>query len=366
MPGALIPRTLRHGGDLTQARARYGGGDWQDLSTGISPWPWPVPALPETVWQRLPEGEQTLCRAAADYYGTDTDHVLPLPGSQFGIARLPHQVSPGRVALPEPGYAEHARAWRMAGHRPVYYHNLAELEALVDAGAVEHAVILNPNNPTAERLPRDRFRDWLSRVPKGGVVLVDEAFADLTSDASAVPLLNEYSCLWVLRSVGKFFGLAGLRLGFLLGRGALSDRLRTELTPWGVSHPAQWLGAKALKDLAWQQRQRRHLQAASSRLETIWRDFLDSQSLQPGSESPRPDAKSLKDVSLANGGLFVTLRGPEPVLEALHAHLAGHLIWLRLGGEGRQWLRCGLPPDGGERLQVALAHWLDSAEALNN
>ncbi|WP_347330328.1 threonine-phosphate decarboxylase [Marinimicrobium locisalis] len=334
-----------HGGDLKRARALVGEGDWEDLSTGISPWPWPVPEVPMAIWQRLPERGGALSEAAANYYGVGAERVLALPGSQFGIARLPCYVPPGRVAVPAPGYAEHARAWRAAGHTVVTYHHWAGLDALVEAGSVDHLVLINPNNPTAEYLPLEALRRWLTQLPSQSVVLVDEAFADLTPECSVVPLLDKHSSLWVLRSVGKFFGLAGLRLGFLLGPAHHPVRrsLESELMPWGVSHLAQWVGAGALSDTPWQQGQRERLGRASRELEALWRDYL---------------ARRLPEVTVANGGLFVTLRGPGSVLHGLHEHLANQRLWLRLGADAEQgaaWLRCGLPPDGGARLAEALA-----------
>lgn len=333
-----------HGGNLALARARFGEGDWQDLSTGISPWPWPVPAVPSSIWQRLPEGAGRLREVAAAYYGVEPESVLVLPGSQFGIARLPHQIDPGRVALPAVGYAEHERAWRAAGHESVRYDGWSELESLIDTGSVDHLVLINPNNPTAERLPLDALRRWLAQMPPRGVVLVDEAFADLTPRSSVVPLLKTSPSLWVLRSVGKFFGLAGVRLGFLLGQPGhrLERALGSELEPWGVSHLAQWAGALALSDEPWQRQQRERLMHASRKLEALWRDYLDTQC------SP---------IGVANGGLFVTLRGPTSALRALHEQLASRHLWLRFGDDERRgaaWLRCGLPPDDGRRLAEAL------------
>ncbi|WP_036187522.1 threonine-phosphate decarboxylase [Marinimicrobium agarilyticum] len=343
-----------HGGDLQRARALFGeggwgeggwgDGDWQDLSTGISPWPWPVPPVPASIWQRLPEGGGPLSKIAAHYYGVDEESVLPLPGSQFGIARLPHHLSSGRVALPALGYAEHERAWRGAGHELMKYDCWDGLESLIETGSVNHLVLINPNNPTAERLPLDTLRGWLRQLPDDSVVLVDEAFADLTPQCSVVPLLKEFPSLWVLRSVGKFFGLAGVRLGFLLGQSDhwLRRALASELEPWGVSHLAQWVGAQALSDEHWQREQRERLAHASRQLEALWRRHLDTQCPQ---------------VTVANGGLFVTLRGPAAVLRELHTQLAARHLWLRLGEDPHRsaaWLRCGLPADGGRRLAQAL------------
>ncbi|MGD8176835.1 aminotransferase class I/II-fold pyridoxal phosphate-dependent enzyme [Marinimicrobium sp. ARAG 43.8] len=358
---------MRHGGNLDSARSLYGEGDWQDLSTGISPWSWPVPPVPNDVWQRLPEPGTALCEVAASYYRISGEQVLPLPGSQFGIARLPTHVARGRVALPCPGYREHERAWVAAGHQPVFYRHLDELDEYVAQRRIDHLVLINPNNPTGERLACERVERYLSGLNERSVVLVDEAFIDLTPERSVAPLLDEHSQvgerarLWVLRSLGKFFGLAGVRLGFLLGRPGIGERrgaptlfeaLRNEVCPWGVSHPAQWIGCQALRDRSWQEVQRERLLRASAALEEMW------QALPLLNEKGRVKKNLEGRATLANGGLFVTLRGEASTLEAVHHQLAQQRLWLRLGDSashpGEGWLRCGLPEDGGERLRRAL------------
>lgn len=246
---------LEHGGRLGEAVRHWGipRADWLDLSTGIAPWPYPLPAPPAEVWQRLPEDEDGLEAVARAYYGTD--HLLALPGSQAAIQALPRLFPAGRVALPMPLYNEHPAAWRAAGHTPVAW----------DAPA-DYAVVCHPNNPTGQRYDRDEQLDRAARVQ---LLVVDEAFLDATPDESLIGCGPKN--VIVLRSLGKFFGLAGARVGFACGASDLLDRLQNALGPWAVSHPARWAARLALADRDWQAAQRDRLQTGSRRLAALLR-----------------------------------------------------------------------------------------------
>lgn len=256
--------TLFHGGNLIRASAEFGipVADWIDLSTGISPWSWPVPPVPEAVWQRLPEEDDGLMTAAAACYETPADSLLAVPGSQHAIRQLPTLWPAGTVALPVWGYREHHQAWQQAGHQPVLYRDGKHLCELAESGAVRHGVVINPCNPTAEIIDVE----WLRRVAQAlgrreGWLLVDEAFMDPYPALSLMP--QRPSHVVVLRSLGKFFGLAGIRLGFVNAPPEILARLAQEMNPWAVSHPARWIGARAMADRDWQRLQIQRLEAAS-------------------------------------------------------------------------------------------------------
>jgi len=251
---------LEHGGRLREAAARWGipHHDWLDLSTGIAPWVYPLPAVPTEVWQRLPEDNDGLEAAAAGYYGVSTwDALVVLPGSQAAIQRLPTLIPPGRVAMLLPTYAEHPAAWQTAGHERVAWDQSAE-----------YAVLCNPNNPTGHCFSRDALLDKARKVR---LLVVDEAFGDVTPEASLIGKELPDNVV-VLRSLGKFFGLAGARVGFAVGDRALLKRLADTLGPWPVAHPARWAARHALVDTDWQTLQRGRLRAASARLASHLRE----------------------------------------------------------------------------------------------
>lgn len=256
--GTLLP----HGGRLREAAARYQIPlvDWLDLSTGINPQGWPVPPVTD-LWSRLPEDDDGLEQAAATYYGTST--LLPVAGSQAAIQALPGLRPPGRVGVIAPGYGEHAHAWVLAGHRVRPLPVDAIETALPDLDVL---VLIHPNNPTGARFPRADLLRWHGTLAAhGGWLVVDEAFMDVTpgeSLATRSPLPG----LIVLRSIGKFFGLAGARVGFVLADAAVTRPLAALLGPWTIAAPSRWVATQALADIPWQVATRARLSADGTRL----------------------------------------------------------------------------------------------------
>lgn len=325
------PALLPHGGRPRAAAARYGIAldRWLDLSTGINPDGWPVPAIPAASWARLPEDDDGLDQAAQSYF--EAEHVLPVAGSQAAIQALPRLRSPSRVAVLDPGYAEHAHAWRRAGHE-VTGVAAERLDEAVQGSDV--LLLIHPNNPTGARFPVGQLLDWHARLAaRGGWLAVDEAFMDVTPEHS----LCRHSArpgLIVLRSLGKFFGLAGARVGFVCAQASLLASLRSVLGPWSVSAPARWVAGAALADRAWQDAARRRLGTGSARLQTL----LARHGLDP------------------DGGcaLFQWVRTPGA--HALHEALARRGVLTRLFVESSS-LRFGLPGDEADwaRLEATLS-----------
>jgi cobalamin biosynthetic protein CobC len=294
---------LEHGGGLRAAAARYGIalGDWLDLSTGINPHGWPVPPVPPTVWQRLPELDDGLETTAVAYYGTP--QVLPVAGSQAAIQALPRLRKPGRIGVLQPSYAEHAHAWRGAGHQ-LELLPPDQLEAAADR--LDALVLVNPNNPTGQRFDPALLLEWRARLAeRGGWLVVDEAFMDATPEQSLTIQMG-LPGLIVLRSLGKFFGLAGARVGFALAEPELRERLQEALGPWPVSGPSRWMATQALADRDWQARTRLWLEQVGKRLA----DLLRRQRLPVAGGTglfqwvPMPEADFWQD-ALARRGILV-------------------------------------------------------------
>ncbi|PWG63141.1 threonine-phosphate decarboxylase CobD [Sediminicurvatus halobius] len=322
---------LEHGGRLQAAARKHGipAGEWLDLSTGIAPTGYPPPALPAEAWRRLPEPEDGLLAAAEAYYGTAA--LTPVAGSQVAIGLLPWLRAPGLVACPAGGYAEHAAAWRRAGHSVSEYRPGGLEQAVSDADVV---VVVNPDNPTGRHVPVARLRRWqASLMGRGGWLVVDEAFADVAPEVSVIGDAGSEG-LVVLRSMGKFFGLAGARVGFVGAAAGVRAALDQLAGPWPVAGPARMVAAAALTDTAWQARQRRQLAAAATRLRAL-----------------------LADAGLAaEGGTDLYAWAPLSAPDALAAALARRAILVRRFREP-QGLRIGLPPDEG-------AAWSRLADAL--
>lgn len=321
---------LEHGGRLRKAALDYGiaEADWLDLSSGLAPWPFAVPQIPLRAWARLPEADDGLEQAACDYYGAS--QVLPVAGSQMAIQLLPRLRRAGKVGVLSPCYAEHAEAWRRSGY---IVREVLEQEVEFFLDSLDVLVVVNPNNPTGLSLTPARLLDWHARLAqRGGWLVVDEAFMDNTPQLSLASHTHQVGLI-VLRSFGKFFGLAGVRLGFVLAERKLLRLLAEQVGPWAVSGPTRVLGQACLQDTEAHTRQRIRSNEASERLALL----LERYGFKP------------------HGGcaLFqwlITEHAP-----ALHEFMARRGILLRLFTHNSS-LRFGLPANAAEeaRLEQAL------------
>ncbi|WP_203141046.1 threonine-phosphate decarboxylase CobD [Marinobacter mangrovi] len=264
------PNNLAHGGRLNEAvrRWRIPREQWLDLSTGINPVGWPIPSLPASVWQRLPEDDDGLERILKSWaQAAESAGVLPVPGSQAAIQGLPRLRARCRVGVPAPGYEEHGRCWALAGHDVVPV-EVAKSENNDDwLDALDVLVWIHPNNPTGLRVDRETLLHWHDRLQsRGGWLVVDEAFLLPDETTHSLAPFADRPGLLVLKSIGKFFGLAGLRAGALFGESGIVDRLASDLGPWAVSGPARAILTEALTDIGWQTHTAGRLRRDSERL----------------------------------------------------------------------------------------------------
>ncbi len=324
---------LEHGGNLHDAPARFGRavGDWIDLSAGLNPHGYPAPEIADSAWHRLPEPNPLLLAAAARYYGAPS--LLAVAGTQAAIQALPQLRAPCRITVAAPSYAEHAHHWGMHGHtmRQVPYASLAE--ALPDCDVM---VVCNPNNPTGATVDPQCLLAWAAQLAaRGGWLVVDEAFADADA-ALSIAAFSGRPGLIVLRSIGKFFGLAGARVGFVAADPALLGRLADMLGPWTISGPAQQISIAALADSAWQAQALERLTKAGARLRAM-----------------------LAHHGIASQGTALFQWWPEPQAEAFWQHMAERGIWVRLFRNAARGIRLGLPPDetSWRLLDAALNDW---------
>ena len=329
---------LEHGGRLRAAAHTYGIplASWLDLSTGISPWGYPLPPIPDSAWYRLPDPDDGLVSAAIRYY--DNDRLLATSGSQAAIQALPRLFIPGNVTIIGPTYNEHAAAWRAAGHMVTF---VADLNAAV-ADAAPITLLCNPNNPTATRIDRDTLLTAAQRLLKtNGWLIVDEAYGDDMPALSVTPDAGTTHTrqLVTLRSLGKFFGLAGARVGFAFGDQTLLDQLNELLGPWSINGPARHVAEYALADTTWQSQQRNRIHAAGERLRVLLLSALPA-------------------AQIATTGLFstCTLKNPTEA-NSLYEHLAKQGILTRLfANDGL--VRIGIPvEDAWARFGDALHTW---------
>jgi len=315
-------RARDHGGGVDDAVACFGGArsDWIDLSTGINPVPYPLPAFSPPDWTALPDraASDALCAAARAFWRVpEGAAILAAPGASSLIARLPALAPPGRVHIPAPTYNEHAAAFAAQGWTVDADHT----EAARDPDA---RVIVHPNNPTG--------RWWAEGDLAAPLSIIDESFADVAPERSLVAHAAREGVV-VLKSFGKFWGLAGLRLGFAIAAPGLIDRLADLIGPWPVSGPALALGTRALGDPGW---------AAETRVRL-------------NEDAAHLDALMTRAGARVVGGTPLFRLCEVDDAAAWQARLAGHRIWSRVFPYAPRWLRLGLPPpDGWARLERAL------------
>jgi len=308
-----------HGGALDAAIARHGGqrSDWTDLSTGINPVPYPVPDLQARAWTDLPdsEAEHELATTARRFWRVPRGAgLLAVPGVSAAIARIPSLLSPGRVRIDAPTYNEYAAAFTSAGWEV----------GRTQPGA---RVIVHPDNPTGV------FRDNPEQPGNGSeLCVIDESFCDPTPDLTHIAMADSPGML-VLKSIGKFWGLAGLRLGFVMGDPVLLERLRESLGPWPVSGPALEIGTRALADSRWARETRIRLRKDALRLDT----------LMTGRGAAR-----------VGGTCLFRLYDVDNAAE-WRDRLSQRRVLTRTFPYSRTWIRLGLPaPDRWQELEAAL------------
>ncbi|WP_299048214.1 threonine-phosphate decarboxylase [uncultured Tateyamaria sp.] len=313
----ILVQKRDHGGGLDNAILTHGGrrSDWIDLSTGINPQPFPVPPMTQDAWTALPDQQarDRLIRAARQIWSVPDDAaVLATPGASAIIAQIPRLAKARTARIPTPTYNEHAASFALHGWE------------VVDTGTAEACVLVHPNNPDG--------RLWSCADADAPLTVIDESFCDVTPKASLIKHAAEPGTL-ILKSFGKFWGLAGVRLGFVIGDPGMIARLAEMLGPWPVSGIALEVGATALEDLHWADATRDRLARDADRLDALM---------------------------TARGGQVV---GGTPLFRlydvgdaaAWQDRLAQARIWSRIFPYSGRWLRLGLPARGDwARIEAAL------------
>jgi cobalamin biosynthetic protein CobC len=330
---AVIAPFAVHGGRCDLARSTFGGSDWLDLSTGISPWPYPF-AIPGEAVTRLPSPDDLalLEGRAAACFGNDPARTVAVPGSDIGLRLIGHLLASAGAAAVAPGYGGHVAMWP-GEVQAVTSTKPALMAAAQDCDAI---VMARPSNPGGEVVAEDLLHALAKQLAeRGGWLIVDEAFADAHPATSLAG--KEWPNLIILRSFGKFAGLAGLRLGFVIGPSVFVHRLRAVLGDWPISGPALAAGLAFYADTAWQAEQRRRLGRYGDALGAV----------------------------LQSAGLAITASTPffstcqiDGAWE-LFEHLAARAILIRPFADDPRRLRLGLAADDKalKRLAEALAEW---------
>jgi cobalamin biosynthetic protein CobC len=267
-------RFAHHGGRLCVARSLFPDvpQPWIDLSTGINPSSYPAPRASARERNRLPEPTELAkleALVAASCNVADPARVVATGGTENALRLLPYVLKLRAAVIAGPTYGSHSDAWQRAG---------AETKVVADAQLAAHATagvsltVVSPNNPDGRILPREQLLSLHDGLQAGGgVLIVDEAFADLEPRHSVADLAGTERAprMVVLRSFGKFYGLAGVRLGFVIASPVIATQLRHLLGDWPVSVDALRAGLAAYADHAWAERTRERLSRAATRLDKL-------------------------------------------------------------------------------------------------
>jgi len=264
---AFLTTATRHGGGLMKAAAAYPDAPrpWLDLSTGINPEPWRGPRAAEADLNRLPDPGALIAleTTAAAAFGAAPERTAATAGAEAAIRLLPLLRGVRSVEIVGPTYGAHAEAWRAAG--------VATRLIAPDQAATSQAdvlVIVNPNNPDGRLTRRaDLIAMARARSAEGRWLVVDESFIECAPDDSVSDVAEPG--LIVLRSFGKFYGLAGVRLGFMLAAPDLISRLRALVGDWPVSADALIIGRGAYADGGWRRRTEAALADRADRLDQL-------------------------------------------------------------------------------------------------
>ena len=321
-----------HGGDIISASEQYqiAQDQWIDLSTGLNPDSYPVSDVPHSVYCHLPYLQPAFLAASSQYYGSDQG--MGLIGSQMIIQALPKCVDKYPVLLPSSGYTEHRAHWQKHDFEVASYDGFdqvlasAQITASLKDNPQQHLVIINPNNPTGMMLDTEQILQWADVLSEGCYIVLDEAFIDTQPDQS---LLKQHwpDNVLVLRSFGKFFGLAGIRIGFAFCRGKLRSRIEQVLGLWMINGPAQYIATQAMLDSDWQQQAVIQIERAAVQTQQLFAplfSFIDKRI--EGKENRVKKAANWR----THQALFSSYKMPYEVALEVQDHFASEGILLRV------------------------------------
>lgn len=278
-----------HGGNRLEISRRYAIAEDAiiDFSSNINPLGCPSSVRPlvrngVALLTAYPDSHcLELREALAAAWGCSSQHIIAGNGSTELIHLLPRVLRPRRALIFTPTFSEYEASLRAAGcaiHtislRDGEGFRMPAREAISFLPRVDVLYLCNPNNPTGTLAEPNLLAALLAAAEKQKVlVVVDEAFMDFAPDHSLVRSAGRRNNLLVLRSMTKFFGIPGIRLGYLVGPPQLIKRLYRHKEPWTVNTLAQKIGIACMAEHRFAAETRRFVAAERaylfSRLQSI-------------------------------------------------------------------------------------------------
>mgnify|MGYP005808340511 FL=1 len=260
-----------HGGDLDEISRIYGIKKEEIYNFGGNVNPL---GLPESVKAAIagnahaptnyPDVSYVALREAiGDYTGIDPKHIMVGNGSTELISMCIRSICPQKAVIVSPAYSEYLKEIELTGgsaelfplkEQDEFMLNISELKKVLTPD-IDMLVICNPNNPTGTYVTCDEIREILIHCKSRNIkLMIDETyveFSDISKKVSAMPLIEEFDNLFIIRGTSKFFACPGLRLGY----GACSnkdiiDYINTHKDPWSVNIFAELSGTVMFRDKA--------------------------------------------------------------------------------------------------------------------
>ncbi len=257
--------TLAHGGNVYETASRLGCSPDKilDYSASINPFGPPEGLADEFIayfhrLQHYPDiGNTALIDALSDFHGISREHIVVGNGSTELIYWLPIALGIQSATVSLPTFSEYRKAFELQGvklHKLIttcatdFQPTLEQLRSACEATTPEAILLTNPGSPSGALISQD-VREWLIQWSRkqDAFSIVDEVFVDFCEEQSLKKHLEDSTNLVLIRSMTKFFGVPGLRLGYLLTSRPIAERMRSALPPWSVNTLAQIAGTYCLR-----------------------------------------------------------------------------------------------------------------------
>lgn len=276
-----------HGSDLEQISEYYGIPKDSIVSFGANVNPLGLSSSVKEdlashldIITRYPDREyRSLRNTIASYCGADPGHVVVGNGATELISLLISLRAPKKALVVGPTYSEYERELALSGGTATYYNLEASQNFKLDMDhflkhlqeSVELLILCNPNNPTSSALSTGALQQILAECGRRNIfVMIDETYAEFapeTAQISAIPLVEQYHNLMVLRGVSKFFAAPGLRFGYgITSDSALLAAIKTHQNPWSLNSVAAYAGEKMLNDSSYIEKTRCLISAERKRI----------------------------------------------------------------------------------------------------
>ena len=309
---------IEHGGNLDKAISFYGGkeSEWIDLSTGINPNSYPIPKLSISDWRSLPtKTEIKDLESIIKSKQKISSEIIMVPGAQMAINFLPFLLKGEgtEVRILTPTYNEYNYCFTNTGFK---VNSCQKFNQLFNS---DIAIIVNPNNPDGKIYEINELFE-LSKSVK--ILIVDESFIDSVECDSIVNQLNEdVSNIIVIRSFGKFFGLAGLRLGYVFSGKEIIRKFKRFFGPWQISKMSVKIATIAFSDDVWIKKTKNNLNEKANAIDNLMKKI--NWKITGGTNLFRLYSTSNSDLA--------------------QKLLAEKFIWSRKFSYSKKWIRLGIP-----------------------